>query len=123
VHLKATGELVYTRFPLGPNGYLHIGHSKAIFVNFGYAAHHDGKCYLWYDETNPESEEAVYFESSLEIVSWLGYEPWKITDSSDYFDELYHLAVKLTRETKRMYVIVQVRLFPIILDDPSYATL
>ena len=99
-HLKATGGLVYTRFPPEPNGYLHIGHSKAIFINFGYAAHNGGKCYLRYDDTNPEAEEAVYFESLLEIVRWLGYEPWKITYSSDYFDELYDLAVELTRRDK-----------------------
>jgi glutaminyl-tRNA synthetase len=108
-HLKATGGLVYTRFPPEPNGYLHIGHSKAIFINFGYAAHHGGKCYLRYDDTNPEAEEAVYFESLLEIVRWLGYEPWKITYSSDYFDELYTLQSNSHGETKRMYVIVQVR--------------
>ena len=99
-HLKATGGLVYTRFPPEPNGYLHIGHSKAIFINFGYAAHHGGKCYLRYDDTNPEAEEAVYFESLLEIVRWLGYEPWKITYSSDHFDKLYDLAVELTRKDK-----------------------
>jgi glutaminyl-tRNA synthetase len=99
-HLKATSGLVYTRFPPEPNGYLHIGHSKAIFINFGYAAHHGGRCYLRYDDTNPEAEEAAYFESILEIVRWLGYEPWKITYSSDYFDQLYNLAVELTRRDK-----------------------
>ncbi|KAI0306840.1 glutamine-tRNA ligase [Multifurca ochricompacta] len=99
-HLKTTGGLVYTRFPPEPNGFLHIGHSKAIFINFGYAAHHGGKCFLRYDDTNPEAEEAVYFESILEIVRWLGYEPWKITYSSDYFNELYDLAVELTRRDK-----------------------
>ena len=102
-HLKATGGMVYTRFPPEPNGYLHIGHSKAIFINFGYAAHHGGRCYLRYDDTNPEAEEAAYFESILEIVRWLGFEPWKITYSSDYFDELYDLAVELTRRD-RAYV-------------------
>ncbi|KAH9972938.1 glutamine-tRNA ligase [Lactifluus volemus] len=99
-HLKATGGLVYTRFPPEPNGYLHIGHSKAIFINFGYAAHYGGRCYLRYDDTNPEAEEAAYFESILETVRWLGYEPWKITYSSDYFDRLYDLAVELTRRDK-----------------------
>ncbi|CAE6470580.1 unnamed protein product [Rhizoctonia solani] len=94
-HLKATGGHVFTRFPPEPNGFLHIGHSKAIFVNFGYAAHHNGKCYLRYDDTNPEAEEAIYFESILETIRWLGYEPYKITYSSDYFQELYDLAVKL----------------------------
>lgn len=99
-HLKATGGLVYTRFPPEPNGYLHIGHSKAIFVNFGYAAHHGGKCYLRYDDTNPEKEEGRYFESILETVRWLGFEPWKITYSSDYFDQLYELAVVLIKKDK-----------------------
>ncbi|KAF8914170.1 tRNA synthetases class I, catalytic domain-containing protein [Gymnopilus junonius] len=99
-HLKATGGQVWTRFPPEPNGYLHIGHSKAIFVNFGYAAHHGGKTYLRYDDTNPEKEEARYFESILEMVRWLGFEPWKITYSSDYFTELYELAVELIKRDK-----------------------
>lgn len=99
-HLKATGGQVWTRFPPEPNGFLHIGHSKAIFVNFGYAAHNNGKCYLRYDDTNPEKEEARYFESILEIIRWLGYEPWKITYSSDYFDQLYELAKQLIKVDK-----------------------
>ncbi|KAF8076578.1 glutamine-tRNA ligase [Lyophyllum atratum] len=99
-HLAATGGNVWTRFPPEPNGYLHIGHSKAIFVNFGYAAYHNGKCYLRYDDTNPEKEEAKYFESILEMVRWLGFEPWKITYSSDYFSELYDLAVELIKRDK-----------------------
>ncbi|GLB33980.1 putative class-I aminoacyl-tRNA synthetase [Lyophyllum shimeji] len=99
-HLAATGGNVWTRFPPEPNGYLHIGHSKAIFVNFGYAAYHNGKCYLRYDDTNPEKEEAKYFESILEMVRWLGFEPWKITYSSDYFAQLYDLAVELIKRDK-----------------------
>ncbi|KAJ7284000.1 glutamine-tRNA ligase [Mycena rebaudengoi] len=99
-HLAATGGQVWTRFPPEPNGYLHIGHSKAIFVDFGYAAHHGGKCYLRYDDTNPEKEEAQYFESILEMVRWLGFEPWKITYSSDYFQQLYDLAVELIKRDK-----------------------
>ncbi|EIW82349.1 glutaminyl-tRNA synthetase [Coniophora puteana RWD-64-598 SS2] len=99
-HLAFTKGSVYTRFPPEPNGYLHIGHSKAIFVNFGYAAHHGGRCYLRYDDTNPEKEEARYFESILEMVRWLGFEPWKITYSSDYFDKLYDLAVELIKRDK-----------------------
>jgi glutaminyl-tRNA synthetase len=99
-HLAATGGIVQTRFPPEPNGFLHIGHSKAIFINFGYAAHHGGKCYLRYDDTNPDAEEARYFESILDTVRWLGYEPWKITYSSDYFDQLYHLAVELVKRDK-----------------------
>ena len=99
-HLSATGGQVWTRFPPEPNGFLHIGHSKAIFVDFGYAAHHGGKTYLRYDDTNPEAEEGKYFESILETVRWLGYEPWKITYSSDYFDQLYDLAVDLINRDK-----------------------
>ncbi|KAJ7068460.1 glutamine-tRNA ligase [Mycena amicta] len=99
-HLAATGGKVHTRFPPEPNGYLHIGHSKAIFVDFGYAAHHGGRTYLRYDDTNPEKEEAQYFESILEMVRWLGFEPWKITYSSDYFQQLYELAVELIKRDK-----------------------
>ncbi|EPQ59008.1 glutaminyl-tRNA synthetase [Gloeophyllum trabeum ATCC 11539] len=99
-HLEFTKGKVHTRFPPEPNGFLHIGHSKAIFVNFGYAAHHGGHCYLRYDDTNPEKEEARYFESILEMVRWLGYEPWMITYSSDHFQRLYDLAVELIRRDK-----------------------
>ncbi|EIN10891.1 glutamine-tRNA ligase [Punctularia strigosozonata HHB-11173 SS5] len=99
-HLAATGGKVFTRFPPEPNGFLHIGHSKAIFINFGYAAHHGGHCYLRYDDTNPEAEEGRYFESILETVRWLGYEPWKITYSSDYFERLYELAEELIQRGK-----------------------
>ncbi|TCD70441.1 hypothetical protein EIP91_003522 [Steccherinum ochraceum] len=99
-HLAATGGIVYTRFPPEPNGFLHIGHSKAIFINFGYAAHNGGKCYLRFDDTNPEAEEARYFESILQSVRWLGYEPWKITYSSDNFDKLHALAVELIKRDK-----------------------
>ncbi|GEQ66741.1 hypothetical protein JCM33374_g404 [Metschnikowia sp. JCM 33374] len=94
-HLAFTKGKVFTRFPPEPNGFLHIGHSKAIMVNFGYAKHNDGVCYLRYDDTNPEAEEEVYFNSIKSMVEWLGFEPWKITYSSDYFDQLYELAEKL----------------------------
>lgn len=91
---------VYTRFPPEPNGFLHIGHSKAIMVNFGYAQFHNGKCYLRFDDTNPEAEEEVYFNSIKEMVSWLGFKPWKVTYSSDYFDELYEFAIQLIKLDK-----------------------
>ncbi|KAI8391013.1 tRNA synthetases class I, catalytic domain-containing protein [Radiomyces spectabilis] len=97
-HLKATGGIVYTRFPPEPNGYLHIGHAKAINVNFGYAKAYNGVTYLRYDDTNPEAEEEKYFVSILDTVRWLGFEPWKITYSSDYFQELFDLAVKLIKK-------------------------
>lgn len=99
-HLKFTEGKVFTRFPPEPNGYLHIGHSKAIMVNFGYAKYHGGNCYLRFDDTNPEAEEEVYFKSIRDIIEWLGFEPWKITYSSDYFDELYELAEKLISNGK-----------------------
>ena len=99
-HLKATSGKVHTRFPPEPNGYLHIGHSKAIMVNFGFAKHYDGVCYLRFDDTNPEAEAPEYFESIKRMVSWLGFAPWKITYSSDYFDKLYELAEVLINNNK-----------------------
>lgn len=91
-HLKACGGQVTTRFPPEPNGYLHIGHSKAITVNFGYARAHNGICYLRFDDTNPEKEEEKYFTAIEDMIKWLGFTPYKITYSSDYFQELYDLA-------------------------------
>lgn len=99
-HLAATGGRVFTRFPPEPNGYLHIGHSKAIAINFGYAKFHDGVCYLRYDDTNPEAEEEQFFTSIRETVEWLGFKPYKITYSSDYFDQLYELAERLINKGK-----------------------
>lgn len=91
-HLKRTGGQVRTRFPPEPNGILHVGHAKAININFGYAAAHDGVCFLRYDDTNPEKEEEQFFKGIADIVDWLGYKPYKITHSSDYFDQLYEWA-------------------------------
>lgn len=89
---------VRTRFPPEPNGFLHIGHCKAIAVDFGFAKHHNGACNLRYDDTNPEKEEEVYFTSILDTVKWLGFEPAKITYSSDQFDKLYELAEVLIKK-------------------------
>ncbi|XP_046487003.1 probable glutamine--tRNA ligase [Neodiprion pinetum] len=94
-HLKVTGGKVRTRFPPEPNGILHIGHAKAININFGYAEAHDGVCYLRYDDTNPEKEEEKFFIAIREMVEWLGYKPAKITYSSDNFQQLYEWAIKL----------------------------
>uniref|UniRef100_M4E7K4 glutamine--tRNA ligase n=1 Tax=Brassica campestris TaxID=3711 RepID=M4E7K4_BRACM len=96
-HLKVTGGKVYTRFPPEPNGYLHIGHAKAMFVDFGLAKERGGCCYLRYDDTNPEAEKKEYINHIEEIVNWMGWEPFKITYTSDYFQELYDLAVELIR--------------------------
>lgn len=97
-HLQETKGRVITRFPPEPNGYLHIGHAKAINVDFGYAKVHNGLCYLRYDDTNPEAEEKRYFDSILESVRWLGFEPDKITYSSDYFDQLFKFAILLIKK-------------------------
>ncbi|KAL3510761.1 hypothetical protein ACH5RR_030162 [Cinchona calisaya] len=96
-HLKVTGGKVWTRFPPEPNGYLHIGHAKAMFVDFGLAKERGGCCYLRYDDTNPEAEKKEYIDHIEEIVGWMGWEPFKITYTSDYFQNLYELAVELIR--------------------------
>ncbi|XP_064080496.1 probable glutamine--tRNA ligase isoform X2 [Macrobrachium nipponense] len=102
-HLKVTGGQVRTRFPPEPNGILHIGHAKAININFGYAAANGGVCFLRYDDTNPEKEEEKFFKGIKEMVEWLGYKPYKITHSSDYFHQLYEWA-KLLIEKNMAYV-------------------
>lgn len=93
---KPVKEIV-TRFPPEPNGYLHIGHSKAIAINFGFARYHNGICYLRFDDTNPEAEEEKYFTAIQEIIEWLGFKPFKVTYSSDNFDKLYELAEDLIK--------------------------
>ena len=102
-HLGETGGKVMTRFPPEPNGYLHIGHAKAMFIDFGMAEQYDGNCYLRYDDTNPEAEKQEYIDHIQDIIQWLGWKPFKITYSSDYFHELHALAVKLI-ESGHAYV-------------------
>ncbi|CAD5119171.1 DgyrCDS7809 [Dimorphilus gyrociliatus] len=97
-HFKRINGQVRTRFPPEPNGILHIGHAKAINFNFGYAKAHNGITFLRYDDTNPEKEEERFFVGIREMVEWLGYKPYKITHSSDYFDELYNLAKVLIKK-------------------------
>uniref|UniRef100_A0A6B2EE55 Probable glutamine--tRNA ligase n=1 Tax=Phlebotomus kandelakii TaxID=1109342 RepID=A0A6B2EE55_9DIPT len=97
-HLKVTGGKVRTRFPPEPNGILHIGHAKAININFGYAQAHGGTCNLRYDDTNPEKEEEKFFVGIRDMVEWLGYKPSTITHSSDNFQQLYEWAVQLIRK-------------------------
>jgi glutaminyl-tRNA synthetase len=94
---------VVTRFPPEPNGYLHIGHAKAIAINFGFAKFHGGECYLRFDDTNPEAEDEKYFIAIKEIVEWLGFKPKAVTYSSDNFDKLYQKAEELI-EKERAYV-------------------
>ena len=95
------GGRVGTRFPPEPNGFLHIGHAKSIFLNFGVAAENGGACNLRYDDTNPAKEETLYVESIAEDVRWLGYEwegPPKF--ASDYFGRLYEFAETLIQRGK-----------------------
>ena len=91
---------VQTRFPPEPNGYLHIGHAKAICLNFGLAEKYKGKCNLRYDDTNPSAEEQEYVDSIVEDIRWLGFEPDRICYASDYFQQLYDWAVLLIRKGK-----------------------
>ena len=104
----ATGKFggrVVTRFPPEPNGYLHIGHAKSIFLNFGVAGENrGGMCYLRFDDTNPVKEDVEYVESIQEDVRWLGCD-WgdRLTYASDYFDDLYRFAVQLI-EAGKAYV-------------------
>ncbi|XP_015913119.4 glutamine--tRNA ligase [Parasteatoda tepidariorum] len=97
-HLEETKGQVRTRFPPEPNGILHIGHAKAININFGYAQAHDGICFLRFDDTNPEKEEEKFFREIVEMVNWLGYKPSIISHSSDYFDQLYEFACTLIKK-------------------------
>ncbi|XP_077301013.1 glutaminyl-tRNA synthetase isoform X2 [Arctopsyche grandis] len=97
-HLKVVGGNARTRFPPEPNGILHIGHAKAININFGYAAAHGGVCYLRYDDTNPEKEEEKFFVGIKDMVDWLGYKPAAVTHSSDNFQQLYKWAVELIKK-------------------------
>ena len=86
---------VQTRFPPEPNGYLHIGHAKAICLNFALAEESNGICKLRFDDTNPETEDERYVEAILEDLRWLGFSPDDIHHSSDYFPQLYEWAEHL----------------------------
>jgi glutaminyl-tRNA synthetase len=91
---RATGrhQQIATRFPPEPNGYLHIGHAKAICVDFGIARDYGGTCNLRYDDTNPTKEDVEYVESIERDVRWLGFAPDRVLYASDYFEEMYRLA-------------------------------
>ncbi len=91
---------VQTRFPPEPNGYLHIGHAKAICLDFGLADEFGGHTNLRFDDTNPEKEETEYVDSIMEDVKWLGFHWDGLFYASDYFDQLYEWALKLIRDGK-----------------------
>lgn len=99
-HRAATGGKIVCRFPPEPNGYLHIGHAKAMFLDFGYAKKMGGYCVLRFDDTNPTVEKTEYIEAIKEMVAWMGHEPAEITFSSDYFEQLHALAVELIKREK-----------------------
>ena len=92
------GGRVLTRFPPEPNGYLHIGHAKSIYVNFGLAKKFNGQTNLRFDDTNPEKEETEYVESIKRDIQWLGYQWANEFYASDYFGKLYEFAVTLIRK-------------------------
>ena len=105
-HLAVTGGKVRTRFPPEPNGYLHIGHAKSMNMNFELAFEKLGvepsrrQTIFRYDDTNPEAESEEYVHSLAEDVAWLGWKPNPTTYSSDYFQQLYELAVELIKRGK-----------------------
>ena len=95
------GGRVHTRFPPEPNGYLHIGHAKAISIDFGVAEDYGGLCNLRFDDTNPVKEDVEYVEAIKEDIRWLGYD-WgdRLYYASDYFEQLYQYAVQLIKAGK-----------------------
>ena len=96
----ASGKVkqIYTRFPPEPNGYLHVGHSKSLCINFGLAKKYNGKCNLRFDDTNPVKEDDEYVESIKRDIEWLGFKWDKLLFASDYFDVMFDCAVKLIKK-------------------------
>src|SRR6056297_1554430 len=92
---------IHTRFPPEPNGYLHIGHAKAVCLNFGLAKRYNGKCNLRFDDTNPVKEEEEFIRSIKKDVGWLGFD-WedRLFYASDYFGKMYEYAVELIKKGK-----------------------
>ena len=97
---KYGDAVIQTRFPPEPNGYLHIGHAKAICIDFGLADEFGGKTNLRFDDTNPSKEEQEYVDSIQEDVRWLGFEWDRLCYASDYFDQLYAWAIELIKAGK-----------------------
>lgn len=91
---------IQTRFPPEPNGYLHIGHAKAICLDFGIARNYNGTCNLRFDDTNPVKEDVEYVDSIKEDIQWLGYKWDNVYYASDYFQQLWDLAIKLIKDGK-----------------------
>lgn len=97
--LKHPGKKICTRFPPEPNGYLHIGHAKSIFINFNLAKQYNGTCNLRFDDTNPNKEKLKYIQEIVKDIKWLGFKlDNNIKYSSEYFDFLYQCAIKLIKK-------------------------
>ncbi|NLI53494.1 MAG: glutamine--tRNA ligase/YqeY domain fusion protein [Clostridiales bacterium] len=96
--MRANGPRVQTRFPPEPNGYLHIGHAKALAIDFGMAERYGGVCNLRYDDTNPSKEDVEYVDAIQADILWLGFRWNQILFGSSYFDQCYDLAVKLIQK-------------------------
>ena len=98
----ASGKVtaIQTRFPPEPNGYLHVGHAKSMFVNFGTALKYGGKCNLFFDDTNPSKEKTEYVDAIRADIHWLGYEWARECYASDFFEQIYAYALRLIREGK-----------------------
>lgn len=94
------GGRLQTRFPPEPNGYLHIGHAKAICMDFGIAQKFGGVCNLRFDDTNPQKEDTEYVEAIKEDIKWLGFKWGNIYHASDYFQQLWDFAIRLIKEGK-----------------------
>lgn len=92
------GGRVQTRFPPEPNGYLHIGHAKAVCIDFGIAEKYNGVCNLRFDDTNPVKEDVEYVDAIMEDVKWLGFKWGEVYYASDYFQELYDFAIALIKK-------------------------
>ena len=93
---KNDGRL-QTRFPPEPNGYLHIGHAKAICMDFGIASQYGGTCNLRFDDTNPLKEDMEYMDSIKQDIQWLGFQWANEYYASDYFPQLWEFAVRLIK--------------------------
>lgn len=94
------GGRLQTRFPPEPNGYLHIGHAKAICMDFGVAQKFGGVCNLRFDDTNPQKEDTEYVDAIKEDIQWLGFKWGHIYHASDYFQQLWNFAIRLIKEGK-----------------------
>ena len=95
---------IQTRFPPEPNGYLHIGHVKAICMDFGIAEKYNGVCNLRFDDTNPAKEDTEYVETIERDIAWLGFKWGQIYYASDYFQQLYDLAIQFIKAVIRTTV-------------------